>query len=76
MAYKTEELEKKAVAAIKKHKLDFIEEGVSFLPCSMSTFYAKKLEESEAIKEAILEVKINGKSNLRQKIQGTIPHFF
>jgi len=67
MAYKTEELEKKAVAAIEKHRLIFIEEVVSFLPCSKSTFYAKKLDESDAIKNAILAVKIGGKSNLRQK---------
>jgi len=43
MAYKTEELEKKSLEAIDKHKLFFIEDVVAFLPCDKTTFYNHKL---------------------------------
>lgn len=66
MAYKTEELERQAVEAIKEHGLIFIEEVVSFLPCSSSTFYDHQLEKSEAIKEAINFNKVSKKSKLRR----------
>ena len=69
MAYKKEDLIKQALQAIKKHKLIFIEEVVSFLPCAMSTFYDKKMEESEAIKSAIQANKINIKTKLRTRWQ-------
>lgn len=39
MAYKKEELYQKALAAIKKHKLLFVEDVVSYLPCDKTTFY-------------------------------------
>lgn len=45
MAYKTEELEKTAIKAIKEHKLYFIEDVIAFLPCSKPTFYEHKLNE-------------------------------
>ncbi len=67
MAYNTEELEKMALAAIKEHGLIFIEEVVSFLPCSKPTFYEHGLNESNAIKKAILKVKLAGKAELRKK---------
>ena len=69
MAYKKEDLIKQALQAIKEHKLIFIEEVVSFLPCVMSTFYDKKMEESEAIKSAIQANKINIKTKLRTRWQ-------
>ncbi len=51
MAYKKEDLIKQALQAIKKHKLIFIEEVVSFLPCSKATFYRyiEKLRERKVI---------------------------
>lgn len=67
MAYNTEELEKKSLAAIKRHKLVFIDEVVSFLPCSTSTFYGHELEKSEAIKKALEENRIKGKLSSRRK---------
>ena len=51
MAYKTEELEKQSLEAIEKYKLFFIDDVVSYLPCSTATFYNHKLEELETIKE-------------------------
>lgn len=39
MAYKTEDLDKIAIEAIQKNKLIFIEDIISFLPCSKPTFY-------------------------------------
>ena len=62
MAYKKEELEAQALEAIKKHMLYFIEDVVSFLPCDKSTFYAKKLHESDAIKREMLNVKKEAKN--------------
>lgn len=66
MAYKKEELEAQALEAITKHMLYTIEDVVSFLPCTKPTFYAKKLNESAAIKEAILNVKRNTNAKLRR----------
>jgi len=39
MAYKTNELKKQALKAIRKHKLFWIQEVAAFLPCSKHTFY-------------------------------------
>jgi hypothetical protein len=68
MAYDKADLEKKALAAIKRHKLVFVEEVVSYLPCSKPTFYEHKLNESDAVKESIEKNKINRKVGLRDKM--------
>ena len=67
MAYKTEELIKQSLDAIEKHKLFFIEDIVSYLPCSKPTFYEHKLNEVNAIKEALLKVKTDIKVSMRSK---------
>jgi hypothetical protein len=67
MAYKTEELEKKALAAAKRHKLMFIEHIVAYLPCSKETFYNHKLHESDAIKKIIDSNRIGRKSKMLGK---------
>jgi len=67
MAYKTEELEKKSLEAIDKHKLFFIEDVVAFLPCTKPTFYEHKLNESNAIKEALEKNKVEIKTSMRSK---------
>ena len=67
MAYKKAELEAQSLDAIKKHNLVFIEDVVSFLPCSKSTFYEKSLDESDAIKEALEFNKVRLKVNMRRK---------
>jgi hypothetical protein len=64
MAYKTEELEKKALAAIKRHKLMFIEHIVAHLPCDKTTFYSHKLNESNAIKKAIESMRVGRKTKM------------
>lgn len=64
MAYKTEELEKKALAAIKRHKLMFIEHIVAYLPCSKVTFYEHKLNESNAIKKAVESMRVSRKTKM------------
>jgi hypothetical protein len=66
MAYNTNELEQQALEAIKEHGLVFIEEVVSFLPCSKPTFYEHGLNESNAIKEAIKYNKVSKKAKLRK----------
>lgn len=69
MAYKTKDLEKKALEAIKENNLIFIEEVVAFLPCGKTTFYEHKLNEADSIKAAIEENKIATKAKLRKKWQ-------
>jgi len=64
MAYKTEELEKKALDAIKKHKLMFIEHIVAYLPCSKNTFYDHKLHESNDIKKAVESMRVSRKTKM------------
>lgn len=67
MAYKTEELLKKAIEAIKEYDLIFIEEVVSFLPCSKPTLYKHKLDEVNELKELLEKNRINTKIFLRNK---------
>ena len=64
MAYDPKELEKKALAAIKKHKLMFIEHIVAFLPCDKTTFYAHKLNKSNSIKKAVEEMRVSKKTKM------------
>ena len=61
MAYDSKELEKKALDAIEKHNLMFIEHIVAYLPCDKTTFYAHKLNESNAIKKAIEQTRVSRK---------------
>lgn len=67
MAYSKKDLEKQALHIIKKEDLVFLNEVISYLPCVESTFYAKKLEESESIKEALKKNKIDQKKEVRNK---------
>ena len=66
-AYKTEELEKQAADAITQHNLIFIEEVVSFMDCSRSTFYERRLDKSDILKGLILRNKNEIKARLRKK---------
>jgi hypothetical protein len=68
MAYKTRELEQSALQAIKTRKLLFIEDVVSFLPCSKPTFYLHKLNELDSIKDAISFNRIETKLKIRRKL--------
>lgn len=67
MAYKTSDLIKKAIEAIEKYKLIFIDEIVSYLPCNRATFYNHKLDKLDSIKELLDENKDKIKSSLRSK---------
>lgn len=64
MAYDPKELEKKALIAIEKHKLMFIEHIVAFLPCSKKTFYHHNLHESNAIKKAVEGMRVGKKTKM------------
>lgn len=67
MAYNKRNLTKKAIEAIKINKLFFIEDVVTFLPCSKTTFYARKLNESDELKGELEKNKIEVKVSLRSK---------
>ena len=71
MAYNRDELYKEALAAIEKHKLFFVEDVVSWLPCTKATFYEHfpvQSDEMNAIKEALDGNKIRIKINIRRKL--------
>lgn len=70
MAYKTEELLSKALEAIEKHKLFFIEDIIAFLPCAKPTFYEHFPNESDNYKrmfEALEKNRTEIKTSLRSK---------
>ena len=67
MAYNKNDLVKKAIEAIEKHKLFFIEDVVTFLPCSKKTFYNYGLHELPELKERLEKNKIEIKVSLRNK---------
>ena len=65
--YNREDLIEKAVKAIKENNLTTIEEAVSYLPCSSSTFYNLELEKVEVIKESINNEKMAMKQKMKRK---------
>ena len=67
MAYNKKELEDKAIDIIINKNLVFIQEVVSFLPCSSATFYNLELEKLETIREALENNRIAKKAKLRNK---------
>ena len=70
MAYKTEELFNKGMEAIGKHKLFFIEDIISFLPCRKSTFYEHFPNETDYYKrmlEALEKNRTELKVSMRSK---------
>ena len=64
MAYDKKELEKKALIAIEKHKLMFMDHIVAFLPCSKTTFYDLQLNQSDPIKKAVEEMRVSKKTKM------------
>ncbi len=67
MAYNYKELEEQAIHAIIKHDLIFMDEIIAFLPCSKTTFYEHKLNQSNSIKETLTNVKIKKKVQKRKR---------
>ncbi len=68
--YRTEKLLEKALKEIEKNKLMFIEEVVSFLPCSKPTFYEHFPVGSDDYKRIVEEIEKNRvltKASLRAK---------
>jgi len=68
MAYKTAELEKKAIEIIQNDDtIHFIQDIVIFMPCSKRTFYDHKLQELHTIKEGLEKNRTKTKNALRKK---------
>lgn len=70
MAYNPEKLFEQAKQVAESKKLIFVEEVVSFLPCSQSTFYEffpAESEEMEELKAIINDNKVAIKSTMRKK---------
>jgi hypothetical protein len=67
MAYDKTELLALALEAIKTHELVFVDEVVTFLPCSRATFYNHELDKLDELKDAINNVRTSMKSQMRNK---------
>lgn len=67
MGYDKNELKRLALEAIEKNQLIFIDEIVTFLPCSKATFYNHQLEQLDEIKDALNNVRTNMKTQMRNK---------
>ncbi len=70
MAYETQELLTQAKSVIEEHGLFFIEDVVSYLPCSKSTFYEHfplKSNESNELRDLLDSNRITVKVELRKK---------
>lgn len=67
MAYDKQELIRLSLDAIEKHQLVFIDEVVTFLPCTRATFYNHELDKLDEIKEALNNVRTSTKTQLRNK---------
>lgn len=67
MAYNPKDLEAKALEAIEKNKLFFIDDVIAYLPCSRATFYNLELEKLDTIKDALTKVKTEIKVSMRSK---------
>lgn len=61
MSYDKADLEKKALAAIKRHKIKFVSHLTGFLPCNRATFYNLELDKLDTIKDAIEEMRMSAK---------------
>ena len=68
MAYDTQKLEETALTEITKRKLVYLSEVICYLPCDKTTFYAHKLNQSNCIKEALEENRIDLKLKIRRKL--------
>jgi len=67
MAYNPKDLEIKALEAIEKNKLFFIDDIIAYLPCSRATFYNLELDKLDNIKDALTKVKTEIKVSMRSK---------
>lgn len=67
MAYKTDEMIKRCLDVIKKHKCVFVEDIIPLVPFTKKTFYERDLHECDAIKSALENNKIQMKRGLRAK---------
>jgi hypothetical protein len=68
MAFDIQELKEKAVAAIVKYKLFFMEDVIAYLPCGRTTFYdALQLNRDTDINEALEKNRVEIKVAMRLK---------
>lgn len=66
-AYNTEELLRQSLEAIDKHKLVFIDDISTYLPCSRATFYNHQLDKVDAIKDSLVKNRVELKVAMRNK---------
>ncbi len=66
-AYDTKELLRQSLEAIEKHKLVFIDDISTYLPCSRATFYNHQLDKVDAIKDSLVKNRVELKVAMRNK---------
>jgi hypothetical protein len=66
-AYNTEELLRQSLEAIEKHKLIFIDDISTYLPCSRATFYNHQLDKVDDIKDSLVKNRVELKVAMRNK---------
>lgn len=67
MAYDTEDLKAKALSAITENDLCFTDDVIGFLPCAKQTFYDHGLDQSDELKDALEQNRVNAKRRARNK---------
>jgi hypothetical protein len=67
MPYDKKKLEKQSLEAIAKYKLFFIDDIISYLPCSRATFYNYALDKLDTIKDELTKQKTELKVAMRSK---------
>ncbi len=66
-SYDTKELLRQSLKAIEKHKLVFIDDISTYLPCSRATFYNHQLDKVDAIKDSLVKNRVELKVAMRSK---------
>lgn len=67
MAYRKKDMEKKMLEVIKEKKIAFFEHCFAYTPFGKTTAYAKRLNESNAIKAAIEKNRVTAKNYMLNK---------
>ena len=66
-SFNTEELLSQSLEAIDKHKLIFIDDISTYLPCSRATFYNHQLDKVDDIKDSLIKNRVELKVAMRNK---------
>ena len=66
-SFNTKELLRQSLEAIENHKLIFIDDISTYLPCSRATFYNHQLDKVDDIKDSLVKNRVELKVAMRNK---------